>query len=250
MQATTKLTLGEKIRNFRKRAGMSQLELEAAIQTSPGVISRIEAGKVNPTKETLLEISSVLRLPPTERFHLLDETYQQINEKDVSRVISNLKELFRKPGFLGYLIDDKYTVIAISESFKEFMQNLGIDPTKLERKNMLEVIFNPDLGIRGIIKSEEFESVAINLLAFFNQELSYRLNEPWWKELTQDLYQYPEFKELWETTQRTEVNGYDPEARVIEFDIGGQIIKTFYNLTAIYDDPRFTIAEYIIVSST
>ncbi len=56
------MTLGQKIRRYRKRAGMSQLSLELAIEASPGSLSRIENGKVNPTKETLVDIARVLKL--------------------------------------------------------------------------------------------------------------------------------------------------------------------------------------------
>ncbi|MDQ6985419.1 MAG: helix-turn-helix transcriptional regulator [Candidatus Dojkabacteria bacterium] len=56
------MTLGEKIKNFRKRAGLSQLDLEMRIDGSPGMISRIENGKVNPTKETISSISKIAKL--------------------------------------------------------------------------------------------------------------------------------------------------------------------------------------------
>lgn len=56
------LELGEKIRNFRKRAGLSQLDLEVLTNVSPGTISRIENSQVNPTKETLLVLANSLQL--------------------------------------------------------------------------------------------------------------------------------------------------------------------------------------------
>jgi transcriptional regulator with XRE-family HTH domain len=55
-------TVGDKIRKFRKRSGISQFELELRIEASPGSISRIENGLVNPTKETLGKIIQVLNL--------------------------------------------------------------------------------------------------------------------------------------------------------------------------------------------
>jgi transcriptional regulator with XRE-family HTH domain len=60
-------TVGEKIRKFRKRSGISQFELELRIDASPGSISRIESGQVNPTKETLQKISKVLHLTEIEQ---------------------------------------------------------------------------------------------------------------------------------------------------------------------------------------
>ena len=43
-------TLGNKIRAFRERAGLSQMQLELEIEMSPGSLSRIENNQVNPTK--------------------------------------------------------------------------------------------------------------------------------------------------------------------------------------------------------
>lgn len=57
---------GEKIRMFRKRAGMSQFELEIEMEAASGMMSRIESGKVNPTKETILKLIKPLTLKSHE----------------------------------------------------------------------------------------------------------------------------------------------------------------------------------------
>lgn len=56
------LTLGPRISAYRKRAKMSQLDLEIAINAGQGSISRIENDQVNPTKETIMLISKALNL--------------------------------------------------------------------------------------------------------------------------------------------------------------------------------------------
>jgi len=48
------ISIGDKVKNFRKQAGMSQFNLELEIGASTGSISRIENNQINPTKETLL----------------------------------------------------------------------------------------------------------------------------------------------------------------------------------------------------
>lgn len=65
------ITIGQKLRNYRKQAGISQLELEMMIDTSPGSISRIENGEVNPTKETISKIIEVLKISTTDAATLL-----------------------------------------------------------------------------------------------------------------------------------------------------------------------------------
>lgn len=64
--------LGQKIRGFRLRSGLSQSQLELAINASSGSISRIENGQVNPTKETLLKISKALGCKSEELFNFFE----------------------------------------------------------------------------------------------------------------------------------------------------------------------------------
>jgi transcriptional regulator with XRE-family HTH domain len=63
--------IGQKIRNFRKRAGLSQLQLETQIGMSPGGLSRIENGEVSPMKETIAKISSELTLNFLETYEIM-----------------------------------------------------------------------------------------------------------------------------------------------------------------------------------
>lgn len=53
---------GQRIRQFRKAAGITQIELELRINASFGSISRMENGLTNPTKETLFLIARALNL--------------------------------------------------------------------------------------------------------------------------------------------------------------------------------------------
>lgn len=64
-------TVGKKIKEFRKRSGLSQMELEIEVNAAFGSISRIENGLINPTKETLLAIADALQLNFMERSFLL-----------------------------------------------------------------------------------------------------------------------------------------------------------------------------------
>jgi transcriptional regulator with XRE-family HTH domain len=116
-------TVGEKIKKFRKRAGVSQFELELRINASPGSISRIESGQVNPTKETISKIVQVLNLKMQEAAALYeirtDELPQlvQLAKKLSSKL--NLDELLQDAvnqtvydlnlfGCILFLCDDEY----------------------------------------------------------------------------------------------------------------------------------------------
>ena len=65
------LSLGEKIRNYRKQREISQFNLEIKIGAAFGSISRIENNLVKPTRETLSKISKALDLTPSQTADLL-----------------------------------------------------------------------------------------------------------------------------------------------------------------------------------
>lgn len=64
------INYGNKIKTLRKKAGITQLELELRINAAFGSISRIENGVTNPTKETLFLIAQALKLTLEETIYL------------------------------------------------------------------------------------------------------------------------------------------------------------------------------------
>ncbi|NQY68437.1 MAG: helix-turn-helix transcriptional regulator [Flavobacteriales bacterium] len=54
--------LGERIKELRKSKGMTQLDLAAAINQDYTSITRLEAGRTNPTYVTLLKIAEGLEV--------------------------------------------------------------------------------------------------------------------------------------------------------------------------------------------
>jgi transcriptional regulator with XRE-family HTH domain len=84
------MTLGEKIKFYRKRAGLSQLELETSIEASPGSLSRIENDQINPTKETILKIIEVLHLSTSESGNLFGITIEDISSIKLLKAAKNI----------------------------------------------------------------------------------------------------------------------------------------------------------------
>src|SRR5260221_7834309 len=83
------LKIGLKIRNFRLRAGLSQLELEGKIEAAPGSLSRIESGQVNTSKETLVKIVEALDLVTYDAATLFNlDTTEELN-----RIVKLTKKL-------------------------------------------------------------------------------------------------------------------------------------------------------------
>ncbi|MCA9385765.1 helix-turn-helix transcriptional regulator [Candidatus Dojkabacteria bacterium] len=81
-------SIGDKIKAYRMQKGFSQFKLETEINASAGSISRMESGKVNPSKETLIKIIEVLNLKTHEVISLfeLDQNY-------LSQILQTSKKL-------------------------------------------------------------------------------------------------------------------------------------------------------------
>ncbi|MHB1820922.1 MAG: helix-turn-helix domain-containing protein [Streptosporangiaceae bacterium] len=59
-QAT--MALGERIRQLRKEAGLSQADLAEAIGADPGRVSRYEAGRITPSADALVRLAETLNV--------------------------------------------------------------------------------------------------------------------------------------------------------------------------------------------
>lgn len=77
--------ISNKIKYYRTREKISQLQLELSIGASTGSISRIENGQINPTKETLLKIAEVLNLNFLEKADLLGI---EISEEEINQIFN------------------------------------------------------------------------------------------------------------------------------------------------------------------
>ncbi len=85
------------LKKYRLNKGVSQLDLELAINASTGTISRIENGRINPTKETLFKIAEFLELDFFETSKLLGiETNlnSSIFKKSLEPYLESLSAIF------------------------------------------------------------------------------------------------------------------------------------------------------------
>jgi len=62
--------LGQKIRYFRNRMNLSQMDLGVSTGLSFGTISRIKNGTINPNKETIEKILDSLHISLIERSYV------------------------------------------------------------------------------------------------------------------------------------------------------------------------------------
>lgn len=62
------MTFGEKLRQARKAAGMTQKELAQAVQVKHNTVSNWEKGIASPDPDTISRLCGILRMPPNFLF--------------------------------------------------------------------------------------------------------------------------------------------------------------------------------------
>ena len=165
------LTLGQIIRKFRNRAGLSQLDLECKIGAASGSVSRIESGRVNPTKETMVDIAKALHLSTSEIASLfgidIRDTTQLFQEATTILASNELNEvldrtvndLIFKMGYLAsciFLVDgeDVYLrAVTNSNISKKIFKYIPVSPYSLSVSVKKHA---NNLTIRSIIDNKVF----------------------------------------------------------------------------------------------
>lgn len=244
------LTVGQKIHNLRKKAGMSQLELETAIDASNGMISRIEADKTNPTKETLFAISQALKLNSAEEAYLLDVFHSDPTPADVAKVLASTSTKLDSENYYGYLIDNKSRVVEISKGFKNILHVHGVDTAPFYGKNVAYIFFDRSLGLSKILEESKREHMGKYLVAVLRQERAYLMDEPWWRQLLAELNNSSEFTSLWKEQEKGELDVYETSSRTVYLSLGGKEMPMLYSMITLHFDPRFRLIEYQFVNTS
>lgn len=101
--------LGQKIKNLRKVAGMSQETLAEKLNIATNTLSNIERGNAFMTSSTLEKISNIFQIEYSELF---DFGTEKDCEKMYKNIVTRLNLIKENPTILAYL--DSITKILIN----------------------------------------------------------------------------------------------------------------------------------------
>lgn len=93
---TTKILLGERIRELRKNRGLTQDQFAELIEVEQKHVSRIELGKSFPTIERLEKISQALNVPLRDIFDFVHLTDQQTRSVSIEEMMKQLDDETQK----------------------------------------------------------------------------------------------------------------------------------------------------------
>ncbi len=238
-------SLGNKIKYFRERAGLTQFDLELALRTSPGSISRIEKGKTNPTKETLYKIHEVLDLNAFETDYLTGTLALPATQSEVNAAINEIKSYLQRPGVLAYLVDDRHRLVAISD---EFYKLLGITDVRAQMLYMTSInvaLIDPKYEIRQVIEPSTYrETLKYNLVKYY-YEAAFMIDDPTQQETNIAIMKDPVARAVWQEVLSDPPQSPNTlEARTVFFQLNGQTIKMVYSAEFLSKNRRFVLVEY------
>lgn len=88
----TKTTLGKKIKEQRRKKGLSQDTLAERIGIDPKHLSRIEVGRSYPSLETLSNIAQALAIEIKDLFDLIPQNDKKILRKKIMELLKRADE--------------------------------------------------------------------------------------------------------------------------------------------------------------
>jgi len=238
-------TLGTKIKFFRKRAGMSQMELENEVLASAGVVSRFESDSVNPSIKTLRKISVALKLSEYERSYLYGTFVEPVSPKQVELAREKVKTWFDKKGTLAYMVDERSRVWFVSDSFLKFMKI----PKDLVEKNYGEVIHkflvDPELNLITLVPRFKRKDVYRDLFHRTRREMSFMIGDPWYKEVMKYIDSDDLAQEVWKEVLSEPIKElHTIDNRIVLFKMGPIKISKQFSVEPVLDNERFRVVEW------
>lgn len=241
-------TLGEKIRYFRKRNGMSQLALEVAAGMAVGSLSRIENGEINPTKETVVKISEILELDTREVNYILGLVDNEVTQQELDRVKAEVGPYFSKPGVFAYLIDERWRLRYASKSFVRISELPIVEAEKAYGETIITIVLNEKLGVRKLLDPERLSEILKFQLSRYFAEVGFIQDEHYFKTV-EEINKDKLAKSIWDQIIRKEIDiSHYNNSRIVDFNIKGMRVPLTYSREPHKSHSRFEIIEYTLTN--
>lgn len=239
------LTLGKRLKFFRERAHISQFDLESQMGAASGMISRIESGKVNPSKETVIGITNILGLIEKETAYLIGDIASPADEQEIKKIKLEIQPYFSNKKVLAYLLDDRNRVIDVSEGFLKF---LGWDKgtvEKIHNRTYIEVILDPMFGIKKLLSEKEYPETVESMLNRFYFEMGFMKDDEFYSNTIKTIENEPIANKIWEGILDNPPKFFSTlNSRTVVFKLFGFNVPLVYSIEPMSSNNRFEMIEY------
>lgn len=245
------VTLGDKIRGFRRNANLSQFNMETDLGLAYGSLSRIESGHTTPTRVTVCKIADYLKLNDRQFDYLIGSRSNSPTEKEINQVISSTSDIWNDKNLLVVLRDDHYRVCAVSSGMKLL---LGITEDQwLEEcylHNIISVMLNQKLPFYKAFDpalNPNAEQDLTNIIIGFYYEMNFMREEPDYKDTANMLMENPYTRKIWETLNKTKKYPlyFLITRRQLKLFLHNKTITLIFYTEVLPDSTRFSFIHFI-----
>ncbi len=241
--------IGRRLKYFRKRADISQLDLEIALDMSQGSVSRIESGKVNPTKETVLSIAWKLNMNDREIDYVIGSLFFPANESEIAKAIEEVKGMLDRPGVFAYLIDDRYRLLYLSRGFEILFRRLLPDfenkYARIKNKNMVILFCDEDIQIEKYMAKDKFIEMMKLQLGRLRSNMDFMIDDESYIEVENIIKKNKLINQIWNEIDYKNMNFNTLESRQVVFKLMGIKIGLNFSREPVWKYPRFETIKYI-----
>jgi transcriptional regulator with XRE-family HTH domain len=236
------VSLGAKLKNFRKLNNKTQLDLETDLNYPSGYVSRIESGNITPFTSRVREIADYLDLNDLQINYLIGKIAQPPTKKEIDKAKSVIREYFDKKTTIAYLLDDRSRLIDIS---KGCLLALGIkDKSKIIGEVTPRLILDPKLGINQVLRGNNYEETVKNAFLHTFDEMHFMKGDQYYKKVMKWVNATELTKTLWKELEMGKHNLRTNENRTATFKVFGQEIKLSYTNEHLPKQTRFRLLDY------
>jgi transcriptional regulator with XRE-family HTH domain len=223
---------------------MSQLELEAAIDSSAGAISRIENNQVNPTKETILNIAKILNLNNIEIDYLIGQTALPAREREIDSAKEESSEILNQRGRLAYLLDDRWRFYSISATFIKLLKMSQSEIDYVIGRTTAQIIVEEESPVMHWVDKEHYLELLNTYLPTYYSAMSHMDDDPIFQNSVKAIKKNKLAKEIWNGLSMSDRRYSPQENRVIHFKMFGIKFPLYYSWQELVVNRRFYVVEY------
>ncbi len=191
------MSFGQRLREWRKACGKSQLALALSADVSGRHLSFLETGRALPSRGMVRRLARTLELPLRAENILLDAAgfaprYQErhLEHEDMGSARRALEFILaaHEP-YPAFVLNTHWTILYANQAHRRLHQNIFPPEARaLESSNVLRLVFDPDL-LRPFITN--WDVVAPLLLKRLYRQIEVPDPDPALIELLEELHDYP-----------------------------------------------------------
>lgn len=191
-------SLGQRIRFFRTRRGLSQLDVELGVGISPNSLTYIENDKKTPKLETLNKIATHLHLNFVDFAYLTGRTVDLPSEEEKQGALEEAADQLHHEYRLATLIDERKFILALSDQQVLFLKKSGF-PYDVVGRNGMEVISQPNSFMRAMYSPESWHAIVSHtLMRTFGTRPYLRQDTIFLQQMESIANEFAHFRSAWE----------------------------------------------------